>query len=136
MMARWEASWDRAGLGTWVVRSRDDGRIIGHGGCDLRVTDDAEVWNLGYRLASSEHGNGFATEIARAAIARARSVRPETPITAYLLEHNAASAHVVEKVGFTLVSRGPDAGNPDPSAVRLVYADRALTPAQLQATQR
>jgi hypothetical protein len=27
-----------------------------------------------------------------------------------------------------LVWRGPDVGNPDPAAVRLVYADREITP--------
>ena len=31
-----------------------------------------------------------------------------------------------EKAGLTLVWRGPDAGNPDPDAVRLVYADRRV----------
>jgi hypothetical protein len=35
-----------------------------------------------------------------------------------------------------LVHRGPDAGKPDPSAVRLVFADRALTAAQLAAVLR
>jgi hypothetical protein len=31
-----------------------------------------------------------------------------------------------ERAGLKLAWRGPDAGNPDPEAVRLVYADRAL----------
>ena len=32
-----------------------------------------------------------------------------------------------ERAGLTLVWRGPDAGNPDPAAVRLVYADRPVS---------
>ncbi|WP_040167824.1 GNAT family N-acetyltransferase [Microbacterium gorillae] len=130
MVDRWQRSWDRAGLGTWTLRSRTDDRLIGYGGCSL-IGDEATVWNLGYRIDADEHGHGYATEVSRAAIARARATRPDTPIVAYLVEHNAASARVAEKIGFSLVHRGPDAGNPDPSVIRLVYADRPLTSAQL-----
>ncbi len=94
------------------------------------------MWNLGYRIAADEQGLGYATEVSRAAIARARSVRPNMPIVAYLLEHNTASAHVAEKIGLSLIHRAPDAGNPDPDAVRLVYADRPLTAAELSTVLR
>jgi hypothetical protein len=53
-------------------------------------------------------------------------VHPELPVIAYLLEHNAESRGRAERSGLTLVWRGPDAGNPDAAAVRLVYADRPL----------
>jgi hypothetical protein len=43
---------------------------------------------------------------------------------------------VAEKAGLTLVHRGPDPGDPDPDVMRLVYADRALTDAQRDATMR
>lgn len=136
MMQRWELSWTAVGLGVWTVRTRSDESIIGYGGCAILGTGAAAVWNLGYRLAADEHGKGYATELARAAIARARSTSPDVPVIAYLLESNTSSARVAEKVGFTLVHRAPDAGNPDPAAIRLVYADRALTPAQLQTALR
>jgi len=45
---------------------------------------------------------------------------------AYLLEHNRESRGRAERSGLELVWRGPDAGNPDPDAVRLVYADRPV----------
>jgi hypothetical protein len=35
-----------------------------------------------------------------------------------------------------LVHRAPDAGNPGPDVIRLVYADRELTAAQLATTLR
>jgi hypothetical protein len=44
------------------------------------------------------------------------------------LEHNLASRALAEKAGLDLVWRGPDAGNPDPGAIRLVYADRGVEP--------
>ena len=58
----------------------------------------------------------------------ARTVRPDLPITATILEHNLASRAVVGKSGLVQVWRGPDAGNPDPDAVRLIYTDRQLSP--------
>jgi len=66
----------------------------------------------------------------------ATSLRPELPVIAYLLEHNAASAHVAQKLGLSLVHRAPDAGNPDRQAIRLVFADRSLNDVQLAAALR
>ena len=45
---------------------------------------------------------------------------------AHLVEHNVRSRGRAERSGLSLVWRGPDAGNPDLKAVRLVYADRPL----------
>jgi hypothetical protein len=47
-------------------------------------------------------------------------------VVAYLLEHNVESRGRAERAGLQLVWRGADAGNPDPAAVRLVYADRPV----------
>ena len=133
MMERWERSWKEAGLGSSVVRLRSTGEVIGNGGCTLLR---GEVWNVGYRIAADHHGHGYATEIAGAAVEHARVIDPDLPIIAFLVEHNRASARVAEKLGLRLMHRGPDAGNPDPSVMRLVYADRELTPEQLAATLR
>ncbi|WP_311259931.1 GNAT family N-acetyltransferase [Microbacterium sp. WCS2018Hpa-9] len=130
MMQRWERSWAQAGLGSWVARLRDTDEVVGNGGCTLL---GGEVWNIGYRIAGDHHGRGLATELARAGVEAARMIAPDRPVIAYLVEHNRASARVAEKLGLDLVHRAPDAGNPDPSVIRLVYADRALAPAQLEA---
>lgn len=127
------AGWERNGLGSWTARDPLDGVLLGSGGCDLRGAG-APFWNLGYRFAPEAQGRGLATEISRVAVTEAARVRPEIPVVAYLLEHNAASAAVAQKVGLELRHRGPDAGNPDPEAVRLVYADRPLSQAELAAT--
>jgi RimJ/RimL family protein N-acetyltransferase len=124
MIDRWSREWDADELGTWAVRLNGEGAVIGYGGCSVRQDT---FWNLGYRFAVDRHGRGYATELALEAIRQAGLLRPDLPVVAYLLEHNAASAHVARKLGMTLASRGPDAGNPDSSAVRLIYADRALS---------
>lgn len=132
-LARWSAGWEQDGLGTWIVRERGSGAVIGYGGCSML---GGVVWNLGYRFATTAQGRGYATELARHAIEQAHAASPATPVVAYLVEHNAASAAVAAKVGLELVHRAPDAGNPDPSVVRLVLADRPLTDAQLGAVLR
>lgn len=122
--------WDAVGLGVWAVRRRGRRPLIGYGGCSLRR---ATYWNLSYRLAPEAHGQGFATELALEAVGHANELRPDLPVLALLLEHNRASATVAQKTGLTLRHRGPDAGNPDPTAVRLIYSDRPLTEAHLEA---
>jgi RimJ/RimL family protein N-acetyltransferase len=122
--------WARDGLGYWTARLRADlpglptGAVVGTGGCALRV--GTTWWNLYYRLTPPAWGLGLAAEMVTAAIDAAHAVAPERPVIAYLLEHNAESRGRAEKAGLTLVWRGPDAGNPDPGAVRLVYADRPV----------
>ncbi|WP_248582895.1 GNAT family N-acetyltransferase [Nocardioides sp. InS609-2] len=130
MVGKGEAQWDAHGLGNWSVRERVDGPVIGRGGC--AVPDHGLWWNLYYRFAPSAQGQGYAAEMARTAIEAAHDVAPERPVVAYLLEHNHASAAVAGKVGLELVWRGPDAGNDDPDAVRLVFADREIEAALLR----
>lgn len=125
--------WARDGLGYWTARLREDlsglaaaGTMVGTGGCALRA--GTSWWNLYYRLTPRAWGRGLAAELVTAAIDAAHEVDPERPVIAYLLEHNVQSRLRAEKAGLTQVWRGPDAGNPDPDAVRLVYADRPLAP--------
>ena len=124
--------WARDGLGYWTARLRDDlpgtslraGDLVGTGGCALRV--GTTWWNLYYRFTPPAWGKGLAAELVAAALDAAHTVAPERPVIAYLLEHNAESRGRAERSGLTLIWRGPDAGNPDPDAVRLVYADRPI----------
>lgn len=132
-MARWEESWRRHGLGMWAVRLRGQADVIGYAGAT--VLGDA-VWNIGYRLAAETHGRGFAREAAAAAMTWADRIDPALPRIAYLLEHNLASAAVARAIGLEVAHRARDAGNPDPTAVRVVYADRALNAAQRDVTLR
>jgi RimJ/RimL family protein N-acetyltransferase len=122
--------FDRDGLAYWSVRDADGGPVVGRGGCavpDEALAADATGrgwWNLYYRFDQRVLGRGYATEMGAAAIEAAHDVGAERPVLAYLVEHNHASRRTAEKLGLRLVWRGPDADNPDPEAVRLVYLDR------------
>lgn len=122
-VAMCEASWERDGLGYWTLRDPGSHILLGVGGC-MGVRDVA--WNLYYRLRPASQGQGYATELVRTARACAAEADPDRPVVASLLEHNVRSRAVVERAGLTLVYRGLDRGNPDPEAVRLLFADRPV----------
>jgi RimJ/RimL family protein N-acetyltransferase len=84
------------------------------------------VWNLYYRLTPAAQGHGLASEMVTAAQAAAADLRPDLPVVASLLEHNLGSKSIAERAGLELAWRGPDSGNPDVTAIRLIYADRPL----------
>lgn len=121
-VARQVAAWESDGLGYWTARLAD-GTLAGVGGSSVR---DALAWNIYYRFVPAVQGRGLATELVQAARAAALAVRPDLPVVALLLEHNLASKAVAEKSGLRLLWRGPDVGNPDAAAIRLIYADRDL----------
>lgn len=132
-VADYQADWDRDGAGYWTARIHPDGAdtgrtFVGIGGVRLRPTG---AWNVYYRISPAQQGHGYAQEIARAGMKMAALMRPDAPVTAILLEHNHASRITAERLGLALVWRGPDAGNPDSLAVRLIYADRAIDAGQL-----
>lgn len=132
-----ERQWHRDRLSYWVARLRepvgglDAGQTVGIGGCAIPA--GATWWNLYYRLKPEVHGRGLASELCATAIDAAHETDSDRPVVAFLLEHNRASKATAERAGLTLAWRGPDAGNPDPNAVRLVYADRALDDSRLDA---
>jgi RimJ/RimL family protein N-acetyltransferase len=116
------AAWDRDGLGCWAARTHD-GTFVGIGGCSVK---DGVGWNVYYRFLPEVQGRGYEPELVRAAVVAASLVRPELPIVALIQEDNASFRAAAENAGLTEVWRVPHAGNRDPGAVRLVYADRDL----------
>jgi RimJ/RimL family protein N-acetyltransferase len=124
------------GLGPWAVRLRPEGEsgsaletVIGTGG--IRHLGEPGVWNLGYRLDPRAWGQGYATELARAAMDAVAKVSPAVPVTARALVSNPASLAVLDKVGLSTVWEGVRTGG-DPAdgtpLVSRVYADRPLAP--------
>lgn len=130
MVGKGEDQWDTHGLGFWSVRDRADGPVIGRGGC--AVPGHGLWWNLYYRFATSAQGQGYAAEMARAAIQggarrRSRAAGRRLPARAQPRPGSRRSQGRA-RAG----RRGPDAGNDDPDAVRLVFADREIDAALLR----
>lgn len=96
--------WTLDGLSYWTVRLRSDGTTIGVGG----VQRQPFGWNLYYRFRPSAWGNGYATELSRAAIEAATAADPDAAVIAWIDPHNQASRRVAERLGLTDQGLHPD----------------------------
>src|SRR5579875_1087494 len=117
-LTRAAARFDTDRLSYWTVRRRDNGTVIGVGGAQRQRTG---AWNLDYRIATAHQGQGYATELGRAAHAAAMKVDRDVPFIAWVAEHNTPSRRVAERLG--LENHGP-AVDPSDGEVRLAYSDR------------
>ena len=90
------SEWERWPAGPYLIRSRDDGRLLGGTGLGFETREQAVT---GYVLAKDAWGQGYATEALTAMVDVAR----ETDLSLlYALCHpdHRASARVLEKCGF------------------------------------
>ena len=125
-LSREERGWELDGLGYWSARLRDgEGTFAGVGGCRLHAT---VAWNLYYRIRPELQGNGYATELSRAALGAAHAVDPSLPVVASVLAQNVASRAVATAVGMRLVWQGREH-----AGLRLLFCDRDADPALLGA---
>ncbi len=114
------ARWARDGLSYWTIELTGSGEVVGSGGVQVHPRGH---WNLNYRIAVPHQGNGYASELAGAALTAARIMAPERPCIAWIDADNTASRAVAAKVG--LVDQGLREGSAD-DILRLAYSDRPL----------
>ncbi|KOT59148.1 MULTISPECIES: GNAT family N-acetyltransferase [Streptomyces] len=111
---RFEAGFDRRGYGWWAVEVRATGEFIGFAGLD--DTDDDMPFKgveIGWRLARSAWGQGYATEAARAALAFGFDTLELPEILAVTTATNTRSQAVMRRIGMT---RNPTDDFDDPNA--------------------
>jgi RimJ/RimL family protein N-acetyltransferase len=92
--------WREHGFGLWLMRDAQTGEVIGRGG--LLATEDTgctEV-EVGWAVIPERWGNGYATELAEAAVAYAFDTLDLQAVVAFALSHNFASRRVMDKTNF------------------------------------
>jgi RimJ/RimL family protein N-acetyltransferase len=98
---RIELAMDRQGWGLWALEERATGRFIGFTGL-ARPGFQAPFMpavEIGWRLARSSWGRGYATEAARAALAHAFGPLALDEVVAMVVPGNVRSQGVMRKLG-------------------------------------
>ncbi len=121
-LLHWLAHWQERRFGYWTVER--EGRVIGFGG--LWVLPDwhglGAVLNIYYRLEPEAWGNGYATELVRAALELYRRELADLPAVARVRPGNVESMRVAERAG---LERRPDLDDEE----FMVYAVAGTIPA-------
>ncbi|MEU4144834.1 GNAT family N-acetyltransferase [Streptomyces parvulus] len=113
-VAAFRADFERRGYGWWAVEVRDTDEFIGFAGLD--EVDDGLPFTgveIGWRLARSSWGRGYATEAARAVLAHGFGTLALPEILAVTTTANVRSQAVMRRLGMT---RNPADDFDDPTA--------------------
>jgi RimJ/RimL family protein N-acetyltransferase len=102
-MASMAGHWALKGFGHWVLEERGSGEVVGRAGL-LRPPDWPDL-EVGWTVAHEHWGKGFAPEAGRAACEWAHDALGARHIISLILETNANSIRVAEKLGETLEGR-------------------------------
>lgn len=89
--------WETHGFGMWAVVTKEDGTLLGHAG--LQQLEDTDEVEIGYYFGQKAWGHGYATEAGEAALRYGFEELHLSCIVAVVRTENAASQHVLTKLG-------------------------------------
>lgn len=103
-LLRYVGHWAMLGYGYWVIREKHNGRFVGElGFADFRREIDPPldgVPEIGWALMPSAHGQGYATEAVRGALAWADAKWTGGDTVCIIAPDNAPSRRVAQKCGY------------------------------------
>ncbi|MET0238420.1 MAG: GNAT family N-acetyltransferase, partial [Sphingobium sp.] len=102
VVERLRAMQDRYGHCFWVVERKEDKAFLGYCGLkrvDASGTDLTGAFEIGWSLAEPHWGQGYATEAATAALARAFTVHDAPFVVAFTVAQNAPSWRIMKRIG-------------------------------------
>ncbi len=130
---------DERGWGFWAVEERASGRFIGFVGLHTPSNDlpFAPCVEVGWRLATSSWGLGYATEAGRAAIAFGVDRLHLAELVAFTFAGNLKSRAVMERLGMKLSGEFDHPHVPNESGLRrhVLYRLQQQTQTECQALQ-
>ena len=104
--------WERWGFGTWTVRERDGGRIVGRVGLQHTTILGRPDVELAWFIDPGAWGRGYATEMAEEAVRAGFTTLGLDSVVAYTVHDNEASQAVMRKLGMTYETDVENAGLP------------------------
>jgi RimJ/RimL family protein N-acetyltransferase len=113
---RYAGHWSVMGFGYWVVEEKASGNFLGEVGFadykrDIQPSLKG-VPEIGWVLAARAHGQGFATEAVRAAVAWGDEYFPSKRTACIIAPENVASVRVADKCGYREFQRTTYKGKP------------------------
>ncbi|MHA6575771.1 GNAT family N-acetyltransferase [Pseudomonas yamanorum] len=118
VLDRWLEHWAEHGFGQWAIVTQEaPQRVIGFGGITLYHYNEVERINLGYRFAVSAWGQGYATELARAALQFGFVQLDQPEVYGVVRPAHQASINVLEKIGMQRIDELDDVPGQAPSLV-------------------
>jgi RimJ/RimL family protein N-acetyltransferase len=115
-LLRYVGHWPLLGFGYWLVEERESGEFVGEVGFadfkrDMKPAL-GPVPELGWVLAPSKQGKGYATEAAKGALCWARQHFGSSNFACLINPENLASINVARKCGFEERQLGTYKGRP------------------------
>jgi [ribosomal protein S5]-alanine N-acetyltransferase len=110
LIVRYAAEQAQSGRSSWAVVERATSRVIGDAG--FGVFEPTGEIELGYTLARTAWGHGYATEAARACLLAGLEHLDARRIIAAVDAENAASIRVAERIGMTRAEERVAHGRP------------------------
>lgn len=95
------------GIGRWVIADKSSGAFIGWAGLKFvtEITNDrSHFHDIGYRLLRQHWGKGIATECALASLKFGFETMQLEAIHAGAHQENAASNHILQKIGLRFIA--------------------------------
>lgn len=115
-LLRYAGHWTLLGFGYWVVEERSTGRFLGEVGLADYLRDIEPAFGgtpeMGWVLAPSAHGKGYATEAVHTALAWAATHLASPETVCMIRPDNAASLRVAAKCGYREFHRTTYKGSP------------------------
>jgi RimJ/RimL family protein N-acetyltransferase len=97
--AEFERGWSVDGVHKWAAYDRESGDLVGRGGLSRVILEGQPCLEVGWIVRPDLWGRGFASEIARAALAFAFAELGADEVVAYTEVHNVRSRSVMERIG-------------------------------------
>jgi len=108
-LLRYVGHWALLGYGFWLIEERESGAFVGEiGFADFKRGLSPEFdahREMGWALAPSAHGKGYASEAAAACLAWGDAQFSKATIVCMIDPENAPSIRVAQKAGFTEFAR-------------------------------
>jgi RimJ/RimL family protein N-acetyltransferase len=106
------AHWEHHGFGWWMARDAQSGQLIGRGGLRrVEVCGGLET-EVGFSVVPEFQGRGYATELARVAVAQGFVTLGLADVISFTQPGNEASRRVMEKTGLSYERDFDHAGLP------------------------